>query len=306
MDDAISKAEALKARGRGLMRQAALVGGQWVAEGEPIAVDDPSDGSILGHVPALPRARVDDAIKAAADAFPGWAATTEFGRGGLLRLWADLIDDNRDGLAALLALENGKPYAEAQGEIDYANSFVKWFAAEADRLNGDVIPSPVRGHRIVTFKEAVGPVAAITPWNFPAAMITRKVAPGPRRRLHRGAEARVPDPVHGAGPGRAGARGRPAAGRVQRGHRQERRGRPRADRLAPDPQAQLHRLHPGGPPARRAVRADPEAPVDGARRRRAPDRLRGRRPRPGDRRDHRGQVPLLGPDLRLPQPRLRP
>ena len=178
MDDAsISKGEAIKGRGRGLMRQAALVGGQWVAEGEAIAVDDPSDGSIIGYVPALSKARVEEAIKAAADAFPAWAATPEFGRGGLLRLWADLIDDNRDGLAALLALENGKPYAEAQGEVDYANSFVKWFAAEADRLNGDVIPSPVRGHRIVTFKEPVGPVAAITPWNFPAAMITRKVAP---------------------------------------------------------------------------------------------------------------------------------
>jgi succinate-semialdehyde dehydrogenase/glutarate-semialdehyde dehydrogenase len=166
-----------KASGLAMIRQDAFVAGQWIAEGSPIEVDDPAEGGVIGTVPALPRERVDAAIDASAKAFPDWSRRSEFERAGFLRDWAALVDRDKAALGALLAVENGKPLKEAIGEIDYANQFLKWFAGEAERLNGDMIPSPIAGHRIATFKEAVGPVAAITPWNFPAAMITRKLAP---------------------------------------------------------------------------------------------------------------------------------
>jgi succinate-semialdehyde dehydrogenase/glutarate-semialdehyde dehydrogenase len=178
MDDAsLSKIEQTKALGRRHMREAAFVAGEWLAEGQRLEVEDPAEESVIGAVPKLSAAHVERAVEAAADAFPAWSAMRETDRADFLRRWAALIDRDIDGLGALLAMENGKPYAEARGEIAYANQFLKWFAGEAERMNGDIIPSPLGHDRIVTFKEPVGPVVAITPWNFPAAMITRKVGP---------------------------------------------------------------------------------------------------------------------------------
>jgi succinate-semialdehyde dehydrogenase/glutarate-semialdehyde dehydrogenase len=178
MDDAsLSQAEAGKALGKSLIREAALVAGRWIAEGEPLKVEDPADGAVLGSVPKLSAARVEEAVAAAAKAFPAWSGLREFERAAILRRWADLVDQNLDALGALLALENGKPWAEAKGEVGYANQFIRWFAGEAERMDGDLIPSPTAKDRILTIKQPVGPVAAITPWNFPAAMVTRKVAP---------------------------------------------------------------------------------------------------------------------------------
>ena len=178
MDDAsLSKSEAAKAQGRKLIHEAALVAGQWVSEGAPLEVRDPADDSVIGAVPKLSAQHVERAVQAAADAFPAWAGKRESERAEILRRWAALIERDTDALGALLALENGKPYAEAKGEIAYANQFNRWFAGEAERLNGDFIPSPTAQDRILAIKQPVGPVAAITPWNFPAAMITRKVAP---------------------------------------------------------------------------------------------------------------------------------
>ena len=176
-DSSLSQAAAAKALGKSLIRQAALIAGRWESAGEPLHVDDPADGQILGSVPKLTADKVQAAVDVAAAAFPAWSGMREFERAAILRRWGELVDQNLDGLGALLALENGKPYAEAKGEIGYANQFIKWFAGEAERLGGDVIPSPSGQDRILTFKQPVGPVAAITPWNFPAAMITRKVAP---------------------------------------------------------------------------------------------------------------------------------
>lgn len=173
----LAKDKDAKASGRALIREQAFVAGKWISEGERIEVDDPAEGDVIGTVPTLPKARIESAIEASAKAFTDWSRRTEFERAAFLRRWADLIDRDKAALGALLALENGKPLKEAIGEIDYANQFVRWFAGEAERMNGDMIPSPTPGHRIVTFKEPVGPVAAITPWNFPAAMITRKLAP---------------------------------------------------------------------------------------------------------------------------------
>ena len=178
MDDAgVSKLQGLKAQGMALIREQALVAGEWVDGSGRIEVDDPAEETVIGSVPKLSAGQVEDAVRAASDAFPAWAGLREFERATILRRWGELIDRDIDGLGALLALENGKPFAEARGEIGYANQFVKWFASEAERLDGAWLPSPSAKDRILAIKQPVGPVAAITPWNFPAAMITRKVAP---------------------------------------------------------------------------------------------------------------------------------
>ncbi|HYC68334.1 NAD-dependent succinate-semialdehyde dehydrogenase [Brevundimonas sp.] len=165
-----------RAAGLNLLRQHALIAGEPVTSRNRIAVDDPATGEILGHVPDLGAAETDLAIQAAHGAFPAWSRSDPHKRAAFLREWARLIDDNTEGLGALMALENGKPFEEAKGEVAYANSFIKWFAGEAERLIGETQDSPL-GHVILTFREAVGPCAFITPWNFPAAMLTRKLGP---------------------------------------------------------------------------------------------------------------------------------
>ena len=159
-----------------LLREHALIAGEPVASDARIAVDDPATGEIIGHVPDLGAAETERAIQAAHAAFPGWSRSDPHHRAGILRDWARLIDGHAEGLAALMALENGKPFEEARGEVAYANSFIKWFAGEAERLIGETQDTPL-GHLILTFREAVGPCAFITPWNFPAAMLTRKLGP---------------------------------------------------------------------------------------------------------------------------------
>ena len=176
MDD--SRPQALpQALAQRSMIEAALVAGRWISDGERLEVEDPATEQVIGAVPKLSAAQVDEAIDAAADAFPAWAGKREFERAEILRKWGALVDRETEALGALLALENGKPFAEAKGEIAYANQFIKWFAGVAERLDGEVIPSPTGQDRILAIKQPIGPVAAITPWNFPAAMITRKLAP---------------------------------------------------------------------------------------------------------------------------------
>ena len=163
--------------GLALLREYALIGGEPTrGSGEVIAVDDPATGEIIGHVPKLGASETEQAIRAADEAFPAWSQGDPHARGRFLRDWAGLIDDHADGLAALMSMENGKPFEEARGEVAYANGFIKWFAGEAERLTGETHDSPL-GHLILTFREAVGPCALITPWNFPAAMLTRKLGP---------------------------------------------------------------------------------------------------------------------------------
>jgi len=159
-----------------LLREHALVGGEPITADARIEVDDPATGKVIGHVPDLGVAETERAIQAAADAFPDWSRSDPHARAKVLRDWATLVDEHTDGLAALMALENGKPFQEAKGEVAYANGFLKWFAGEAERLIGETQDSPL-GHLILTFRQAVGPCALITPWNFPAAMLTRKLGP---------------------------------------------------------------------------------------------------------------------------------
>lgn len=178
MDDAsLSAMQGARAKGMALIRDRALIAGEWVSGDGAIEVEDPAEQQVIGTVPKLGADQVHTAVKAASDAFPAWAGMREFERAQILRTWAALVDRDTEALGALLALENGKPFTEAKGEIGYANQFIKWFAGEAERLNGAWIPSPTAHDRILAIRQPVGPVAAITPWNFPAAMITRKVAP---------------------------------------------------------------------------------------------------------------------------------
>jgi succinate-semialdehyde dehydrogenase/glutarate-semialdehyde dehydrogenase len=162
-----------------LLRQQCYVNGAWLdaTSGATLPVENPATGAALGTVPALGAAETEKAVAAAHAAFPAWSAKTAKERAILLRRWHDLILQNAADLARLMTAEQGKPLAESKGEIAYAASFVEWFGEEAKRVYGDVIPGHQADKRILVLRQPVGVVAAITPWNFPAAMITRKVAP---------------------------------------------------------------------------------------------------------------------------------
>jgi succinate-semialdehyde dehydrogenase/glutarate-semialdehyde dehydrogenase len=164
---------------RTLLREACYVNGEWVGAdgGGTIDVTDPATHEVIGTVPDMGAAETRRAIDYAAAAMPEWAARTAKERAAVLRRWFDLMIEHQDALARLLTREQGKSLAEAKGEIAYAASFLEWFAEEGKRVYGDVIPSHARDRRIVVLKQPVGVVAAITPWNFPSAMITRKVGP---------------------------------------------------------------------------------------------------------------------------------
>jgi succinate-semialdehyde dehydrogenase/glutarate-semialdehyde dehydrogenase len=159
-----------------LFRERCLLGGEWILADDrgSFPVSNPATGLPLGTVPRLGAAEARRAVRAAQDALPGWRGRTAGERALLLRRWFDLILANQEDLATLMTREQGKPLAEARGEIAYAASFIEWFAEEARRVYGDVIPAHARDRRIVVLKEPVGVVAAITPWNFPSAMLARK------------------------------------------------------------------------------------------------------------------------------------
>jgi len=162
-----------------LLRELAYVDGAWVEadNGKRFDVDNPADGSRVASVPELGAAETRRAIEAAERALPAWRGLLAKERSAILRKWFDLMVAHADDLAALLTAEQGKPLAEAKGEILYGASFIEWFAEEGKRIYGDVIPTPAQDKRIVVIKQAIGVVAAITPWNFPNAMITRKAGP---------------------------------------------------------------------------------------------------------------------------------
>uniref|UniRef100_UPI000B1E353B aldehyde dehydrogenase family protein n=1 Tax=Desulfosarcina cetonica TaxID=90730 RepID=UPI000B1E353B len=160
----------------GLLRQQAWVDGQWIAapSGSTISVTNPADGRVVGSVPSLSALETRMAIEAAARAFSDWRNLPAKQRAVLLLKWYDLMMAHQEDLAVILTTEQGKPLTEARGEIAYAASFVQWFAEEAKRVYGDTIPAAAADQRILVIRQPVGVCAAITPWNFPAAMITRK------------------------------------------------------------------------------------------------------------------------------------
>jgi len=162
-----------------LLQDACYIGGGWLAarSGETFAVRNPSTGSVVGTVPNMGSAEARQAIDQANLALPGWRARTAGQRSQILRRWFDLIIANQEDLATIMTAEQGKPLAESRGEISYAAGFIEWFAEEGKRVYGDTIPSFSTDRRIIVLKQPIGVCAAITPWNFPAAMITRKAGP---------------------------------------------------------------------------------------------------------------------------------
>ena len=205
-----------------LFRQANCIDGKWVQadSGKTHRGEEPGDrrgdrrGACARRRRNPPRHRGGETARKAA-----WRAMLAKERAAILRKLNDLMLANADDLAVIMTAEQGKPLAESKGEIAYAASFIEWFAEEGKRIYGDTIPQNAKGRRILVLKEPIGVFAAITPWNFPAAMITRKAGPGLGGRLHRRDPPRQPDAVLGARTGGAGRTRGNAARRVQRHHR---------------------------------------------------------------------------------------
>lgn len=162
---------------RALLQTGSYINGQWIKTDQTFSVTDPGTGQTIAEVCTMGTAQTLLAIDAAEVAFTQWRKETARARSTILRRWFELIQEHRDDLATLITAEGGKPYSEALGEVAYAASFVEWFAEEARRINGEIVPSNSADKRLLVTREPVGVCAAITPWNFPAAMITRKVAP---------------------------------------------------------------------------------------------------------------------------------
>ncbi|MDR6512870.1 succinate-semialdehyde dehydrogenase/glutarate-semialdehyde dehydrogenase [Novosphingobium capsulatum] len=160
-----------------LWREQAFVAGQWRGAAATIAVDNPATGAVIGHVPDLGAAETREAVDAAQAAFGPWKAKTAKERGAVLKRWAALMLEHADDLATIMTAEQGKPLAEAKGEVGYAASFLEWFGEEARRVRGEVIAPHQADRRLVVTRQPVGVVGAVTPWNFPLAMITRKAGP---------------------------------------------------------------------------------------------------------------------------------
>ncbi|MBB1606070.1 MULTISPECIES: NAD-dependent succinate-semialdehyde dehydrogenase [unclassified Pseudomonas] len=164
---------------RGLWRQAAFIDGHWMEESPhgKYALRNPATGEVLVELPVCREPETEFAVKAAHAAFQRWSRVPAKQRGEIVNRWYQLVVEHKEDLATLITLEEGKPLAEARGEVDYAASFLQWFSEEAKRVRGDVIPAHKESQRIVALKQPIGVCAAITPWNFPAAMITRKAGP---------------------------------------------------------------------------------------------------------------------------------
>jgi succinate-semialdehyde dehydrogenase/glutarate-semialdehyde dehydrogenase len=160
-----------------LLKDKCYVAGEWVGGVATIPVTNPVDDSVIGHVPKLGATETQRAIAAAEKAQAPWRQKTAKERGAILRKWFNLMMDNQEDLARIMTAEQGKPLAESRGEIAYGASFVEFFAEEARRIYGEIIPSPWPTSRMIVIKQPLGVVGAITPWNFPNAMITRKAGP---------------------------------------------------------------------------------------------------------------------------------
>ena len=287
-----------------LLQRQAYVDGTWVDadSGETFPVVNPATGEVIAEVPRMGAAETRRALAAAERALPDWKARTAKDRARVLRRLADLMLEHEDDLARLMVTEQGKPLAEARVEVQYAASFYEWFGEEAKRVYGDTIPCPWPDKRIHVTKEPVGVTAGITPWNFPAAMPTRKSAPALAAGCTMVLKPAEQTPLSRTRRRRARGGGRRAGRRLLRRHgcRRGRAGDRRRDDLEPGcAQARLHGLDRGREAPHGAVRARAQEDLARARRQRAVHRLRRRRPRGGGRgRDH-VQVPQLGADLHL-------
>jgi succinate-semialdehyde dehydrogenase/glutarate-semialdehyde dehydrogenase len=165
-------------RNKSLIINKCYVNGSWIGSEKILKVFNPATGNLISELPNFGKKETANAIDAAEVAFRSWSKLTAHERSKILKKWYDLVIENQDDLAMIMTTEQGKPLSEAKGEIIYAANFIEWFAEEAKRVYGDVLPDPIKDKRMITLKQPIGVCAAITPWNFPAAMITRKCAPG--------------------------------------------------------------------------------------------------------------------------------
>ena len=201
-----------------LLRTGAYIDGAWISarSGATFEVTNPAGGAVIAAIADCDAEDAAAAVEAAQRAMPAWAARTAKDRAQVLRRWYELIMAAQEDLARLMTAEQGKPLAESRGEVAYGASFIEWFAEEAKRVYGDVIPATQAGKRILMFKQPIGVVGAITPWNFPNAMITRKCAPALAAGCAFVIKPAAGDAAVGAGAGRAGRSRRHPAGRLQR------------------------------------------------------------------------------------------
>ena len=243
-DDTLDPRISIRLKDPALLSQRCYIDGRWTdAEtGATTHVVNPATGARIGTAPRMGAAETQLAIDAAAAAFPAWRAKTAKERSAILRKWFELMLANSDDLALILTTEQGKPLAESKGEIAIGAAYIEWFAEEAKRVYGDVIPTIANDRRLVVVKEPVGVCAAITPWNFPGVDDHAQGRTGARRRLHGRHQAGGSHALFGAGAGRARpSRGFPA-GRAQRRHGRRARDRRRNVRESDGAQAVVHRL----------------------------------------------------------------
>ena len=228
-----------------LFRQQCYIDGAWLDADDKstIAVINPADGAQLGTVPKMGVAETRRAIEAANAAFPAWRAKTAKERSIILRRWFELMMANQEDLAQLMTAEQGKPLAESRGEIAYAASFIEWFAEEGKRIYGDTIPQHQADKRIVVLKEPIGVCVAITPWNFPAAMITRKAGPALAAGCTMVVKPASATPFSALAMAELAERAGVPKGVLSRGNRLGRRHRRRDEHQPAGAQAHVHRLH---------------------------------------------------------------
>ena len=296
----------LKLNDPSLLRDRAYIGGVWTAAANRKAVHNPANGALIAEVADVGVAGARAAIDAAAKAFPAWSAKTARERSAILIEWNRLMLDNADDLARILTAEMGKPFAEARGEILYGASFVEWFAQEARRVYGDVIPGHLADKRILVLKQPIGVAAAITPWNFPNAMIARKVAPALAAGCTFVSRPAELTPLSALAMAALGERAGIPAGVFNvvtsadaSGVGQEFCANPKVRKISFTGSTRV-----GSILMRQSGRRDQEAQPR-TRRQRAVHRLRRRRSRPGGRGRADRQVPQRRSDLRLRQPHLR-
>ncbi len=266
------------------LRSQAYVDGAWVDadSGETFPVVDPATGETIGEVPRMGAAETRRAIEAAARAFPAWSGLLAKDRAQILRRFAELMAEHREDLSVLMTLEQGKPLVESRAEIDYAASFLEWFAEEAKRVYGDLIPTPLPDRRILVLKQPIGVTAGITPWNFPSAMVTRKVAPALAAGCTMVLKPAEQTPLSALALAELGEQAGLPAGVLSIVTGDAADAPAIGGELTSSPlvrQARLHRLDRGREAADGAVRADGQEGLARARRQRAVPRLRRRRPR---------------------------
>ena len=252
----VRKTQALRdiLKDKSLLKDKCYIDGTWVGGAGTINVTNPVDESVICSVPRLGAKETKHAIEAAERAQKDWAKKTAKERSAILRKWFTLMMENQEDLAQIMTAEQGKPLAESRGEIGYGASFIEFFAEEARRIYGETIPSPFANGRMVVIKQAVGVVAAITPWNFPNAMIARKAGPALAAGCAFVCKPASETPLSALGHGRTGAPRRNSRRRFLGDHRFRPRDRRGNDRKPHRPRPDLYRLDGNRPPAHGPVR----------------------------------------------------